>query len=59
MKVKASIMDMFATLSALRVFRSPAKYFTSEQLAEAYNIFVQTWDGNIIRSAQKFVVFRY
>ncbi|ACZ35822.1 VP1-like protein [Betafusellovirus yellowstonense] len=55
MKVKASMADIIVTLSALKVFKNPTKYFTSEQIEEGVKIFWQTWDGNIIRSAQKFI----
>ncbi|ACZ35751.1 VP1-like protein [Sulfolobus spindle-shaped virus 6] len=31
------------------------KYFSKEQIAEATKIFYQTWDGNIVSSAKRFV----
>ncbi|MQL56427.1 V1/V3 family capsid protein [Acidianus ambivalens] len=40
---------------ALKVAINPYKYFTKEQIEEAVRIFYQTWDGNIISSAKKFV----
>ncbi len=43
------------TLKALRVFKNPTKYFTQEQIQEAVRIFYQVWDGNIVRSAQRFI----
>ncbi len=55
MKVKASIADILETLQALRVLKNPLKYFTEEQIAEGVRIFYQVWDGNIIRSAKRFV----
>ena len=55
MKVRASVADILATLSALRVLRNPLKHFTEEQIAEGVRIFFLVWDGNIIRSAVKFV----
>ncbi|WP_009990811.1 V1/V3 family capsid protein [Saccharolobus solfataricus] len=43
------------TKQTLNVVKNPGKYFTKEQIAEAYKIFKETWDGNIISSAKKFV----
>jgi len=43
------------TLKALNVFKNPTKYFTQEQIQEAVRIFYQVWDGNIVRSAQRFI----
>ncbi len=43
------------TLKALSVFKNPTKYFTQEQIQEAVRIFYQVWDGNIVRSAQRFI----
>ncbi|WP_015979220.1 V1/V3 family capsid protein [Saccharolobus shibatae] len=40
---------------ALKVASDPRKYFNEEQMTEAYRIFWQTWDGDIIRSARRFV----
>jgi len=31
------------------------KYFSKEQIAEGIKVFLQTWDGNIVRSAKRFV----
>ncbi len=31
------------------------KYFSKEQIAEGIKVFWQTWDGNIVRSAKRFV----
>ncbi len=31
------------------------KYFSQEQIAEGIKLFYQSWDGNIIRSAQRFI----
>ena len=55
MKVRASIADIFVTLSALRVLKNPVKYFSQEQIEEGIKVFWQTWDGNVISSARKFV----
>ncbi len=43
------------TLKALSVFKNPTKYFSQEQIQEAVRIFYQVWDGNIVRSAQRFI----
>jgi hypothetical protein len=43
------------TLKALNVFKNPTKYFTQEQIQEAIKLFYQSWDGNIVRSAQRFI----
>jgi hypothetical protein len=43
------------TLKALNVFKNPTKYFTEEQIQEAIKLFYQSWDGNIVRSAQRFI----
>ncbi len=43
------------TLKALNVFKNPTKYFSQEQIQEAVRIFYQVWDGNIVRSAQRFI----
>jgi uncharacterized membrane protein len=40
---------------ALETAKNPFKYFSQEQIAEAVKIFYQAWDGNIIRSAKRFV----
>jgi len=40
---------------ALKVAKNPMKYFTQEQLAEAYSTFSQIWDGHIVSSAKRFV----
>jgi len=55
MKVRASIADILVTLSALKVFKNPMKYFSQEQIDEAVAIFWQTWDGNLVRSAKRFI----
>lgn len=43
------------TLKALSVFKNPTKYFSQEQIDEAIRLFYQSWDGNIVRSAQRFI----
>jgi hypothetical protein len=43
------------TLKALNVFKNPTKYFTEEQIQEAIKLFYQSWDGNIVRSAVRFI----
>jgi hypothetical protein len=43
------------TLKALNVFKNPTKYFNQEQIQEAIKLFYQSWDGNIVRSAQRFI----
>jgi hypothetical protein len=40
---------------ALKTAKNPFKYFTEEQIAEGVKIFYAVWDGNIIRSAKRFV----
>lgn len=40
---------------ALKVAKNPYKYFNKEQIEEAVKIFYQTWDGNIVASAKRFV----
>jgi len=40
---------------ALKVARNPTKYFSQEQIEEGIAIFWQTWDGNIVRSAKRFI----
>ncbi|AQQ16856.1 A138 [Sulfolobus spindle-shaped virus Lassen] len=40
---------------AIKVVKDPYKYFTEEQIAEAVKLFYQAWDGNIVRSAKRFV----
>jgi len=40
---------------ALKVARNPTKYFSREQIEEGIAIFWQTWDGNIVRSAKRFI----
>ncbi|ABV26226.1 structural protein VP1 [Sulfolobus spindle-shaped virus 5] len=43
------------THETLRVAKNPHKFFTKDQIEEAIKIFYQTWDGNIVSSARKFV----
>ncbi len=40
---------------ALETAKNPFKYFNQEQIAEAVKIFYMAWDGNIVRSAKRFV----
>jgi len=40
---------------ALKTAKNPYRHFTREQIAEGIKIFYQVWDGNIVRSAKKFI----
>ncbi|QXJ30260.1 DUF1035, SSV1 VP1 [Saccharolobus shibatae B12] len=59
MRLLRSLARKIASLKeakvALKVASDPRKYFNEEQMTEAYRIFWQTWDGDIIRSARRFV----
>jgi len=46
---------MFSIGNILRVAKNPFEMFDEEQVEEAIKIFYQVWDGNIVRSAVKFV----
>ena len=53
--VSRKLAPVKETAIALKVAMNPSKYFSREQIAEAVRIFSNTFDGNIISSAKRFV----
>ena len=53
--VSRKLASVKETAIAIKVALNPHKYFNDEQIAEAFRLFWQNWDGNIINSARRFV----
>ena len=53
--VSRKLASVKETAIAIKVALNPHKYFSREQIAEAVRIFSNTFDGNIISSARRFV----
>jgi hypothetical protein len=50
-KLKAGVSEAKVVYYVLHI----NEYFSQEQIAEGIRIFWQAWDGNVVRSAQRFI----